>query len=842
MSNMSGSSKVSRGLFVNSRKAQDSIYKSGVMIYAHLKNSKTFDLDYVELNSDAREIKTDYDFFAFNYHPATMPSLDIESLRNLRGLKLTFVLETLPDFIFACVARESFDVFCPIDPTITKEFRKIYPLARPLEPRLLQSRPLAKSGDIPIIGTFGFATQGKGYELVVDAVSREFDRALVRINIPSSQYMDRSTYRFHNRPYAEYLSNLAKQCAKPGIEVQVTHEYYDKEKLIEWCAENTLNCFLYSRDLTGLAATTDQAISSGQPLAISDNPTFRHIHPYLTPYPFRNLRQSIEISRPEVMRIQHDWSGANFVSQFEAMLDDCLNHFSPAGNASASVHRLGKSLARRKITRLGNRLKRLGRRFRFSQGQETAHKTESIHNTSFRSRKSVGKRILLVSNRSPRSQIHQYGINIAQMLSRSMRYSYAYAEVDDQHELDAEIMKSRPSAVIYNYHQLTMPWLSKETLKKYDCCQLGLTHGMTRPASESAEQGLFDYKLVPDPTFNSSNSQTFSLPRPVPSFGNQIAAPTIPTVGSFSFSPMAVGDVERLINLVQDQFDEAKISFQILGDSASKKTDTADLIARCNAFVRKPRIRLEIGHDIRTHTEILNFLTSNTINVFLSVENPAYGLSTATDYALAVQRPLAISRAAAFSHLFGVSPSICVENSSLGEIIDRDVAGLIPFSEEWSHSRFVMAVNSILDRLLERRAGTRPAQLAPATPVVSISIGELIDRITILEIKAERIADPSKVANVRKELDLLNESRAWRAVASGDVARLKGELRQVNEMLWEIEDRIRACEHERKFGPEFVELARSVYKTNDRRSALKRQINEITGSEIVEEKAYSEYS
>ena len=128
-----------------------------------------------------------------------------------------------------------------------------------------------------------------------------------------------------------------------------------------------------------------------------------------------------------------------------------------------------------------------------------------------------------------------------------------------------------------------------------------------------------------------------------------------------------------------------------------------------------------------------------------------------------------------------------------------------------------------------------------ATPHVPVSVGELIDKITILEIKDERIADAAKRANVRVELDTLNTARAAAVAPSADLDRLTADLKAVNQALWDIEDDIRDCERNRDFGPRFVELARSVYVQNDKRAALKRAINELLGSRLVEEKSYAAY-
>ena len=128
---------------------------------------------------------------------------------------------------------------------------------------------------------------------------------------------------------------------------------------------------------------------------------------------------------------------------------------------------------------------------------------------------------------------------------------------------------------------------------------------------------------------------------------------------------------------------------------------------------------------------------------------------------------------------------------------------------------------------------------------VPVSWGELIDKIAILEIKSERISDAAKLVNVRAELAALAGVRDANLPSDqkvlADLATLTADIKKVNAALWEIEDDIRDCERDKDFGPRFVELARSVYKTNDRRAALKRDINTLLGSELVEEKSYQSY-
>ena len=146
------------------------------------------------------------------------------------------------------------------------------------------------------------------------------------------------------------------------------------------------------------------------------------------------------------------------------------------------------------------------------------------------------------------------------------------------------------------------------------------------------------------------------------------------------------------------------------------------------------------------------------------------------------------------------------------------------------------------DLLPQRRVDSldRTQAVPPGTALVPVSFGELVDKITILEIKSERIGDPSKLVNVRVELELLATALARFCVLPPRAGELKAELRRINEALWEIEDQIRDCERNNDFGAMFVDLARRVYMTNDRRSAVKRQLSELVGSVIVEEKSYIE--
>lgn len=126
---------------------------------------------------------------------------------------------------------------------------------------------------------------------------------------------------------------------------------------------------------------------------------------------------------------------------------------------------------------------------------------------------------------------------------------------------------------------------------------------------------------------------------------------------------------------------------------------------------------------------------------------------------------------------------------------------------------------------------------------IEVSCGELLDKLTILEIKSRRIPDPAKQANIRRELEQLEA--AWRGLPNPpdarEIARLRRALTEVNERLWVIEDDIRDKERAGQFDADFIALARSVYRTNDARAALKKEVDQLLGSRLTEEKSYQPY-
>jgi glycosyltransferase involved in cell wall biosynthesis len=306
------------------------------MVYGCIKDSDAYTLEYFSLNtfdvdyfsatgkikrlersqSGAPDILDGYDFWVFNWHPYTMAShLNPESIARLPGQKFTIVLELAPDNPLKLVPPGVFDGYIALDPTAPAT-DEIFPFPRPLQGIARMPRPVSQG--VPVVGSFGYGTPGKGFELLVEAVNREFEKALIRVNIPRGTHV--STDVVHKQDYAKYIATICKKIAKPGIDVRFTYDFMSADELVDWCADNDLNCFMYTRCQPGLSATTDQAIMSGRPLLTLSNDTFRHIHPYIPPYPVIGLREAMETTVPAVARIQQDWSRATFNEKFHRML------------------------------------------------------------------------------------------------------------------------------------------------------------------------------------------------------------------------------------------------------------------------------------------------------------------------------------------------------------------------------------------------------------------------------------------------------------------------------------------------------------------------------------------
>jgi hypothetical protein len=291
-----------------------SIYESGLQVYNALSSHLLYKgrIKYFE---DIKENKESFDVLIVNYHHG-INKVEISAPKP-RPTCIAMVLEVpLHSTDLSAYTGKTFDKHMIMDPSFARE-NNVYPFPRPLPDFDIS---MNKNPKIPIIGSFGLATLGKRWDLVVEQVNKEFDQAIVRFNIPFASYVPN---------YQKRLDDLIKTLKpKKGIEVRITHDQMTQEELIIWCSENTINVFFYFREkelVSGLAAVTDQAIAAGKPILITADKTFRHVHAYLERpddvYPNIGIREAIERTQGPVLRMKEAWSIGAFAKTFEDMLN-----------------------------------------------------------------------------------------------------------------------------------------------------------------------------------------------------------------------------------------------------------------------------------------------------------------------------------------------------------------------------------------------------------------------------------------------------------------------------------------------------------------------------------------
>ncbi len=325
--------------------------------------------------------------------------------------------------------------------------------------------------------------------------------------------------------------------------------------------------------------------------------------------------------------------------------------------------------------------------------------------------------ILLVSHPQQQCGVHQYGVTLANTLKTSQCYGFHYAECSNVADFLTAVQRVQPAAIIYNYYPSTLPWVTRELLDAVDAVHIGIIHEVTQQVADGADDRLFQYHIAPDPTIRLNNPIVFKTGRIVLPYDQRFPLPEIPTIGSFGFGLAGKG-FERVITTVQEEFDEAiirlHIPFAAFGDASGYQ---AMAIAQyCQTLVTKPGIHLKLSHDFLSQQQLLDFLAQNTVNAFFYAKQEGRGISSVIDHALAVQRPIAVSRSTMFRHILSATPSICIEDTSLRQIIEQGFAPLVPFYEQWQPANLVGEYEAMLAQLLQP---VEPLTLATA-PVTEL--------------------------------------------------------------------------------------------------------------------------
>jgi len=303
--------------------------------------------------------------------------------------------------------------------------------------------------------------------------------------------------------------------------------------------------------------------------------------------------------------------------------------------------------------------------------------------------------IIFLNHQEKQCGVYQYGKHSAEILKKSSIYNFIYIETGSEQEYQQAIDTYHPIGAIYNYHPSTMTWLSHQNIiHNQNQVHYVLHHEGGRPSHLP-----FNQYLLVDSTYHETY-QRYPIPRPLFENTNlNYQNNEIPVISSFGFGFGNKG-FRVLVKLVNEQFDRAIIRLHIprayFGDRDGKTS--AQIFPGCYDENIKPGIELQITTDFLDDQSLLQFLASSSINVFLYDEMKGRGLSSVIDYALSVNVPIAITKSDMFRHIKHASPSICVEDRSLADIIASGTQPLQQFREKWSHANFIKKYEQIIDK------------------------------------------------------------------------------------------------------------------------------------------------
>jgi hypothetical protein len=303
------------------------------------------------------------------------------------------------------------------------------------------------------------------------------------------------------------------------------------------------------------------------------------------------------------------------------------------------------------------------------------------------------KTVLFINPKIKECGVYQYGFRIGMILKKSINNNYIYVEIDSVDEYNNYIQQYLPNVIIYNNIGPIMPWLSRELIEsKSNIIHVGISH-------EGPSHSQYNYKyLINAAELSTDQGNVFSAPRPLIEDDTIINVnPEIITVNSFGFS-FADKGFKRVVEYVCSEFDEAIINLHIPSAHYDRPKEETDRVLReCPESITKEKVKLNITRNFLSEKEILNFLSSSTINFFPYDEHPGRGLSSVIDLALSVNKPLAISKSFMFRHIYNTIPSICIEDRKLIDIINDGSEPIKKYKELWSNQNFIKKYDYIME-------------------------------------------------------------------------------------------------------------------------------------------------
>jgi hypothetical protein len=307
--------------------------------------------------------------------------------------------------------------------------------------------------------------------------------------------------------------------------------------------------------------------------------------------------------------------------------------------------------------------------------------------------------ILIINHLEKYCGVYQYGKRVSDILIQSKTHNFIYLELESHQQLNGEIEKYSPDFIIYNWTGGTMPWVTPETvqtLRESGILQFLLVHNTWNYSL------FFDGYFHQHPYWKNVDNKNFAIPRPLPFFNTkrEIKKSNSIKIGSFGF-----GLINKYFNevcrIVNEQFADDLVEIRLhltSGTFAGPNQNISYIKELCHSNITQPNISLNITTDFISDEELLDFLFENDLNVFFYQDYSDYnGISSVIDYALAVEKPIAINKSSMYSHIIDVHPSICVEDRSLSSIIKDGFSPLKNKKDSWSSENFIYTFENILE-------------------------------------------------------------------------------------------------------------------------------------------------
>lgn len=295
---------------------------------------------------------------------------------------------------------------------------------------------------------------------------------------------------------------------------------------------------------------------------------------------------------------------------------------------------------------------------------------------------------------------------IGESLVKSKKYDFDLFYTDSEKDLEDKIVVTKPRVIIYNYHPYTTPWLHKKNLRDRfsDIIHVMLHHDIHQKLIDSFSPSNyfgFKYLVTADPTLT-GNDHVFVVNRLIPPHQpKQYVDRGIPIIGFQGFGPPHKG-IHKIAEIVQQELDEAiirlHIPFSYYGDPEGNQARAR--VSEVTNIIKKPGIKVEASHDLLSTEKIIEFLSENTINCYFYDYLPGAGLASSPDYALAANRPIAVTKSHQLRNFIGLNPSICIEDNSLKRIISFGLRPLESLKKSYTEKNVIRDYEEMISKLL----------------------------------------------------------------------------------------------------------------------------------------------